>query len=129
MKVLNKKITDLYIRNRKKYNYIINNLVKNNLSKILEFKISKKGWIIFECVDIVTYHYLINEINVSYDYKQFNNEIDYILLIPLKYQAEYFNKLKEKIQKNDYISNYERYDLNKNINYYLELCSSTNKKE
>ena len=129
MKVLNKKITDLYIRNRKKYNYIINNLVKNNLSKILEFKISKKGWIIFECVDIVTYHYLINEINVSYDYKQFNNEIDYILLIHLKYQAEYFNKLKEKIQKNDYISNYERYDLNKNINYYLELCSSTNKKE
>lgn len=129
MEVLNKKITDLYIRNRKKYNYIIDNLIKNNLSKNLEFRISKKGWIIFECVDIVTYHYLINEINVSYDYKQFNKEIDYILLIPLKYQAEYFNKLKEKIQKNDYISNYERYDLNKNINYYLELCSSTNKKE
>lgn len=128
MEILNKKLITLYERNRKKYNYILNNVVKNNLSKTFDFKLSKSGWIVVEKIDILTYNYLINEINVSSYYKQFNRKIDDILLIPFNYSYDYFLELKNEVLKNDYISNYERYDLIKNINYYLTLCSSTNKK-
>ena len=119
MNILNKKIIELYTRNRKKYNYIVGNLIKNNLAKRIDFKISKSGWIIFNELDLESYNYLMNEINVTKDFKIFQNKIDDILLLPCNYFNEFFNSLKIDILKNDNITNYERYNLLEQINYYL----------
>ena len=119
MNILNKKIIELYVRNRKKYNYIVENLIKNRLSKKIDFKLSRSGWVVFNELDLESYNYLMNEMIVSKDYKIFQNKIDDILLLPCDYFKEFFNSLKIDILKNEYITNYERHDLLEQINYYL----------
>lgn len=119
MNILNKKIIELYTRNRKKYNYVVGNLIKNNLAKRIDFKISKSGWIIFNELDLESYNYLMNEINVTKDFKIFQNKIDDILLLPCNYFNEFFKSLKIDILKNEYITNYERHNLLEQVNYYL----------
>ena len=124
MNILNKKIIELYVRNRKKYNYIVENLIKNRLSKKIDFKLSKSGWVVFNELDLESYNYLMNEMIVTRYYIIFQNRINDILLLPCNYFKEFFNSLKRDILKNDYITNYERHDLLQLINYYL--ISSTN---
>ena len=119
MNILNKKIIELYVRNRKKYNYIVENLIKNRLSKKIDFKLSKSGWIVFNELDLESYNYLMNEMIVTKDYKIFQNKIDDILLLSCNYFNEFFKSLKIDILKNEYITNYERHDLLEQINYYL----------
>ena len=123
MNILNKKINDLYVKDRKKYNYIVSNIIKNRACKKIDFKISKSGWVVFSELDLESYNYLMNELIVTKDFKIFQNRINNILLLPTVYFKEFFRVLKKDILKNEIITNYERYKLLEQINYYL--CSST----
>lgn len=124
MNILNKKINDLYAKDKKKYNYIVENLIKNRLSKKIDFKLSKSGGIIFKELDLESYNYLMNELIVTKDFKIFQNRINDLLLLPTAYFKEFFSVLKKDILKNEFITNYERHKLLEEMNYYLSSLTN-----
>lgn len=128
MEFLNNKIKRVYEKDKKKYNYIITNLIKNKLFGVFEFSIDKEGYIIIEKIDLLTYNYLNTELSETQEYRKIKEKLKTMLLIPLGYLYNFFIDLKLEILNNEILTNYERHILLKEVNFYID-CSTPNRKE
>ena len=93
MEFLNNKIKRVYEKDKKKYNYIINNLVKNKLFGVFEFSIDKGGYIIVEKIDLLTYNYLNTELTETQEYRKIKEKLETMLLVPLQYLYNFFRRI------------------------------------